>query len=179
MGIAEILDVGYELVGEFAVAEPAIVLTGNAPPGAEMDLVNTDGRVQPILLGPLAHPFGVAPLMLVDSRDNRTVVGAQFGGEGVGVGFKRKNGVVLADNFKFVDGAFAEFGEEKFPDAGRAAKTHGMNAAIPAIEIPDDTDAARAGSPDGKMDAVDAIDSLQMSAQFFVSVVMAAFAHEV
>ena len=50
VGVAEILHVGNELIGEFAIAEPAIVVFGNAAPGAEMDFVNGDRRFEPILL---------------------------------------------------------------------------------------------------------------------------------
>src|SRR5258706_504596 len=40
MGVAEILDVGDELLGEFAVGEPAIFFFWNAAPGAEVNFVN-------------------------------------------------------------------------------------------------------------------------------------------
>ena len=40
VGVAESLDVGDELVGEFGVGEPAIGVFWDAAPGAEMDFVN-------------------------------------------------------------------------------------------------------------------------------------------
>src|SRR5712672_852489 len=54
-----------------------------------------------------------------------------------------------------------------------------MNAAIPAIEVTDDADALRAGSPHRKVYALNAFDGDDMGAHLFVGVVMAAFAHEV
>src|SRR6266568_2716094 len=41
--VAEIHDVGDELVAELVVAEPAIVILRDAPPGAEVDFVDGDG----------------------------------------------------------------------------------------------------------------------------------------
>src|SRR5258707_511102 len=54
-----------------------------------------------------------------------------------------------------------------------------MDAAIPAIEVAHYADALGTGSPDGKMNAANAFQRDHMSAEFFVSVVMAAFAHEI
>jgi len=53
-----------------------------------------------------------------------------------------------------------------------------MDAAVPAIEVADDADAAGAGSPDGEVNAADTFEGNEMSAEFFISVVMAALAHE-
>jgi len=99
--------------------------------------------------------------------------------ESVRIGFQREEITVRADNFVFVNGAFAEFGEEEFPDAGRATRTHRMDAAIPVIHVADDADSARRGSPDRKMRSGYACDGVEMSAEFFVGVEMAAFANEV
>src|SRR5882724_813445 len=43
MCVAEIFDVGDELVAQFAVAQPPIVIFGDAAPGTEMDFVDGDG----------------------------------------------------------------------------------------------------------------------------------------
>ena len=84
-----------------------------------------------------------------------------------------------ADDFVFVDGAFGEFGNEKFPDAGRAAGAHGIDAAIPAVKVADDADALGAGGPNGEMNAANAFERFEVRAHFIVGVVVAAFAHEV
>ena len=54
-----------------------------------------------------------------------------------------------------------------------------MDAAVPAIEIPHNADAQRVRSPDREMHASNALERLYVSAQLFVSVVVAAFAHEI
>ena len=51
VGVAKAFHVGNELVGEFAVAEPAIAIFRDAPPRAEMNFVDTDGGVQPVFAG--------------------------------------------------------------------------------------------------------------------------------
>ena len=53
--VAEIFDVGDELVAEFAVGEPAIVIFGDAAPGAEMDFVDGDGRFEPVFFARAAR----------------------------------------------------------------------------------------------------------------------------
>ena len=50
VGVAEIFYIGDELIGEFAIREPAIVLLGDAAPGTEMDFVDGDGGFEPIFL---------------------------------------------------------------------------------------------------------------------------------
>src|SRR5580693_7324242 len=41
--VAQIFDVGNELVAEFAIGEPAIAFLGDAAPGAEVNFVDGDG----------------------------------------------------------------------------------------------------------------------------------------
>ena len=45
--VAEIFHVGNELIAEFAVGQPAIVIFGDAAPGTEMDFVDGDGLLEP------------------------------------------------------------------------------------------------------------------------------------
>src|SRR5271169_5087830 len=54
-----------------------------------------------------------------------------------------------------------------------------MNAAVPVVEAADDADAPGAGSPHSKVDTADAFESAEVRAELFVSVIVAAFAHEV
>src|SRR5256885_13107182 len=54
-----------------------------------------------------------------------------------------------------------------------------MDAAVPAIEVAHNTDAPRAGGPDGEVNAADAFECDQVGAEFLVSIVMAALAHQI
>lgn len=179
VGIAEVFDVRDELVSKFVVAKPAITIFRDAPPRAEMDFVDTNGGIQPVFARTFVHPARIRPMVLIDASDHRAVVRAEFGGKGVRIRLERENDVPLANNFEFIDGAFAKFGNEELPDAGRTAKAHRIDAAVPMIEIADDADAAGIRRPNGKMNAGDTIDSFHVGAEFFVGVVMAAFAHEI
>jgi len=179
MRVAEVFDVGDELVGEFAIGEPAVVSFGDAPPGAEMDFVDGDRRLEPVFLDAPGEPIGIVPFVVIEAGDDGAGVGAKFGTEGVGIGFKRQDVSGGADDFIFVDGAFGKLGEKDFPDAGSAAGPHGMDATVPTVEITYDTDALGAGGPDGKVNAADAFEGDDVGTEFFVSVVVAAFAHEV
>src|SRR5260370_4126859 len=120
----------------------------------------------------------VGPYVRIAIEEGRAGIGAKFGAERVGIGFEREHGAACADNFVFVDGAFAEFGDEEFPDSGRAARTQGIDAAIPVVEIANDADPFGAGSPDGEMHAADTFDRFERLAKLFVPGVPAAFPQE-
>src|SRR5439155_11178024 len=124
-------------------------------------------------------PVGVLPFVMIEARYDGAGVGAQFGAKGVGISFEREDVPARADNFIFVDGVFLELGEKNFPDARGAASAHGMDSAVPAVEVANDADALCAGSPDREVNAPNAFKRYDVSAEFLVSVVMAAFAHEV
>ena len=94
--VAEFLDVRNQLVGKFAIAEPAIVFLRHAPPGAEMHFVNADGLLQPVFLGALLHPVRVVPGMFVEPRDDRAGVRPQLRAETVRIGLQRQNIVLRA-----------------------------------------------------------------------------------
>src|SRR5207249_5702332 len=144
-----------------------------------MDFVDGNGRLEPVLLRALGKPIGVLPFVVIEARYDGAGVGAQLRAEGVGIGFEREDVAARADDFIFVDGVFLELREENFPDARGAASAHGMDADVPAVEVANDADALCAGSPDREVNAPNAFKCYDVSAEFLVSVVMAAFAHEV
>jgi len=143
-----------------------------------MDFVDGDGRLEPVLLRPARKPIGVLPFVMIEARYNRAGAGAQFGAKGVGISFERKNVPARTDDFIFVDGTFLELREKDFPDAGGAASTHRMDSAVPPVEVANNAYALCAGSPDREVSAPNAFKRYDVRAEFFVSVVMAAFAHE-
>ncbi len=177
--VAKLFDIRDQLVGKLAVTEPAIVLLGEAAPGTEMDFVNGDGGLEPIFLCALRNPIGVVPLIGVEPGDDGASIGPKLGAKAVGIGFEREDVAVRPDDFVFVDGSFRNFREKNFPDTRRTPRAHGMDATVPAIEIANDAHAPGAGSPNSEVNATEAFEGNEMSAEFFVGVVMAAFAHEV
>ena len=144
-----------------------------------MDFVNGEGRLEPVFARALREPIRVMPTISVEIGNDGAGVGAHFGTESVGIGFEGKHVVVGADDFEFIDRTFIKFGNENLPDARRAARAHGMDPAVPMIEIADNADAASAGRPDGKVDAANAFQGNEMSAKLLVGVVVAALAHEI
>src|SRR5260221_7375870 len=125
------------------------------------------------------EPVRIVPGMLAEPRHDGAGVWPEFRAETVRIGLQRQNVVLRAENLVFVNDAFGKFGHEEFPDAGGAARPHGIYAAVPAVEISDDADAPRIGSPNGEVNAGYAFKRFYMSAQFFVGIVVAAFAHQV
>src|SRR5258707_9063144 len=53
-----------------------------------------------------------------------------------------------------------------------------MDAAVPMIHVTDDADAASGRRPDGEIGAGNSGDGVEMCAEFFVGVVVAAFVHQ-
>src|SRR4029077_6684237 len=124
-----------ELVAEFAVREPPVRGFRHAPPRSKMHFVNGNWRFEPIFLYAILYPRGVVPPIILEARDDGSRIGAQLRPEGVGVGLERKYLTAGADDFVFVDAPFAQLRQKHFPNAGRAPGAHGMDAAVPAIEI--------------------------------------------
>ena len=121
----------------------------------------------------LLKPGGIVPLMRFEIADDGAGVRPQLGTEGVRVGFEGQKISVGAEDFVFVDGAFANFGKKKFPDAGRPTRTHGVDAAIPVIHITNNADATRGRRPDGEARSGNAGDRVEVRAKFLVGVVVA------
>src|ERR1700731_1101681 len=144
-----------------------------------MDFVDGDGRFEPVFLRAVRDPIGIGPFMGIETGDDGAGIGAEFRAEGEGIGFEWQNVAARTDDFIFVDGAFCELGDENFPETGGAASAHGMDAAVPSIEVAHDADAPCAGSPNGEMNAADAFECDHVGAEFFVSVVVAALAHQI
>lgn len=117
-------------------------------------------------------------MVTVEIDDDGAGFGAQFGGEGVRIGFESHHLAGAREDFEFVEAAFGESRDENFPDTG-GASAHRVDAAVPMIEIADDADARRVGRPDGEVHAGHSGDFAKVRAEFFVILEMSAFAEEV
>ena len=137
----EVLDVVDQVLGEVAVAQ---ALT----PGAEVDLVGahrTGVRVAP---GAALHPRAVVPRVgrVVDDRAGvRGCLGAPRHGVGLGA-----DDVVSAADLELVDVAGPDIGNEELPDPGAADHPHGVDPAVPCVEVTDDPDRLRPRCPHGE-----------------------------
>src|SRR5436309_2277924 len=167
------------MVAELPIGEPAIVMFRNAAPGTEMNFVDGDRRLEPVFPCAEGNPLGVLPFVVIEARNDRAGIGTQLRTERVGVSFQREDVTAWADDFIFVDSAFVVLRQEDFPDARGATSAHRMDPAVPAIEVAHDADAPCAGSPNSEVNTANAFERYHMGAELFVSVVVAALAHEV
>src|SRR5437870_11365271 len=95
---------------------------GDAAPRSKMDFVDGHGRLEPVFAGALREPGRVVPVVSVETCDDGAGVGAQFGAEGVGICFERKDVSVGSDDFEFIDCAFLNSGMKisQIPEEPRA-----------------------------------------------------------
>src|SRR4029453_3633511 len=70
---------------------------------------------------------------------------------------------------------FTDTGNKQFPNTAADELAHGVNAAIPAIEIADHTDALRVRRPDREVNTVVLTDLAEMRTKFFVKTPVLAF----
>ena len=143
-----------------------------------MDFVNADGRAERIATAALLEPLGIGPFEFLVVPNDGGVFWRDFVEGTVRISFDGEM-ALESFNFVFIESALAEAGDENFPDAGRAENAHGVEAAVPVIEIANDTDALGVGRPNGETDTGDTVQSAEMSAEFIVDAEFVALGEEV
>ena len=174
-----LLDVGNQFVGELAIGEPAVAFVRLAAPRAGVHFVNRHWRMEPVARGARCQPRGVVPFVAVDVANHRRRLRPQLRREAVRIGLQSQVVIHARENFEFVERAFVELRHEDFPDAARAASAHRIRAAVPEIEVAHHAHALRVRRPDGEMHAAHARHFAHVRAQFFVFLVMRAFARKI
>ena len=163
VGEAQRLQVVHQLMRQLAVVEKAPVV--RSAPGAEMDFIRRHRPDQPVAAAALLDPGRILPDMLVGLDYAGSGAWPQFEFLGIGIGLDVDvTGVALA-NFVLVQIARLQTGNEQLPHPGRAARTHGMAAPVPRIEIAHHADALGVGRPHGKAHSLDLVDRGGDSAQ--------------
>src|SRR5580765_2481770 len=122
-----------------------------------MHFVNAHRRSQRIALAPLLQPGLIAPLKLSRAPHDRGVLRRLFKEKTERIRLQHYVSVKIFD-LELVMRPFAHARNKNLPDTRRPKRSHGMTAAIPLVEIANDTDALRVGRPDGEAGAGDAID---------------------
>ncbi len=179
VGEARLLDVVGEERGHLPVGQPAVALLGHAAPGAEVDLVDRDGAVEPVRAGPARHPVGVAPLV-VEVPDDRGGARRGLGEEAERVGLLGDGAADLRGDVVLVERALAEARDEALPDARAVpAGPEGMAAGRPAVEVADDGDALGVRRPDGELRPRTAAGLHEVGAELVVELEVVAFFEEV
>ena len=177
MAEAHVLGVVHQLPGRFPVVQE--LAFGAAPPRTQMDFVDGHRLVQPVGGFTLLQPLGVAPRVGVGFGDDGGGARPHLELLAVGVGLEKDRPAVAVADFKLVQIAGAQIGNEQFPDAAAAAHPHRMHPAIPAIEVADDADPFGVGRPGRKQHAGDAVGFVRVRAQETVGVPVLAFAEQV
>src|SRR4029079_5330601 len=119
------------------------------------------------------HPGGVGPAITAQVIDHRGGLFAVLAKKGKRVAFQENRTTSGAD-LKFVVRVFTDTGNEQFPNAAADQLAHGVNPAIPAIEIPNHTDALRVRRPDREVNADVLTDLANMRTEFVVKAPMLA-----
>src|SRR5690606_35468613 len=88
---------------------------GALPPGAEMRLVDRHWRAPPVLPRALLEVFLVGPGKRRGVGDDGGSLRPQLRLAREGIGLKRQQLAVRADDLEFVDGARCQRGDEYFP----------------------------------------------------------------
>ena len=176
MGVAEIGDIGDELVRHRPEIQEAAV--GPAPPGPGVDLVDAHGLMHPVPFGPVREPIPVLPFEGAWRDDARGGVRAHGHRLAVGICLDQALPLVV-DELELIEVIRHQAGYEELPDPGCAPVAHGMPESVPAVEIADHACASQGRCPDGEAATADAVDFHGVRAQQAVDVVVSALAEQV
>src|SRR6476620_3310402 len=174
MGVTHLDDIRQKGIGQFEIAEETIPLLRFAPPRSEMNLVNAERTARHIFRASRLHPGGVGPAITGQVVDQRGGLLAVLAKKSKRIAFQENRATSGAD-LKFVVRVFADTGNEQFPNAAADQLAHGVNPAIPAIEIPNHTDALRVRRPDREVNASVVTELANMRTEFVVKAPMLAF----
>ncbi len=174
MGETEIAHVSWQLLGQFAIGEPAASLVGMAPPRAEMHFVDRDrGRPR---IGRLRS--GLGPRKRIEIDDDGRCLRPYLGGKRDRVGLQRQQFSLRTDDLVFVVVASLGARHKNFPEAV-AAHAHRVAAAIPVVEVADDADAPGIRREHGEAHSCHALKDHRVCAELVVKLQMVAFAKKV
>ena len=132
----------------------------------------------PVGLGAGRQPVGVTPGVIGLGLGEAGILRADLEGKGVGVDLDVGVAVLVAD-LEFVEFPRADPREEQLPDPRAAASAHGVDPAIPGVEVTDHADPLGVGGPDGEVHARDTGDGAGVGAEKAVGVPVPALAEEV
>src|SRR5215831_4805802 len=152
VGEAHVEYVVSELGSELAVGQGALMLFGDAHPGADVNFIDGDGALEGVAFGAPLEPVRIGPLV-VELPDDRGGARWTLLEDPEGIGFVGAVTVVMGIDVELVEGALGDAGEEALPDAGASACMEFVDTGDPMIERTDDRDFAGIGGPDAEAGA--------------------------
>ena len=174
VGEAAVLDVADELLGDLPVGQPG-------PPASQMHLVDGERAGVGVLRGALGHPFVVCPFV-AGIRDEGSGRRRHLRALGHRVGLLMPREVVVLD-LVLVPLALERSGDEDLPHSRRAERAHGVQAAVPTVEVADDPNGLGVGRPHREAHAADvaelAGEGLHVRAECFPQPLVAALREQV
>ena len=164
-------------MGELLIRQPARRVIARPTPAAEMHFVVRHRRVERVVFFALFHPLRVLPFVLRQVDDLRGGFRGTLCPEAVGIALLAREVAVF--HTVFVERAVFESRAEEFPEAAGNVLPHRVTTVVPIVELADDADARRVRSPDGEVDAADAVHFAQLRAELVVALPMSSFAEQV
>ena len=162
MGEAHPLHVGHQPIGQFAVAQPEMVI-GMTTPGAEVDFINRNRCIKLVglLTGRRLLNF------LRQAADQRGGFRAHLRFKSIRVGFHPQVPVGV-NQLELIQLAVVRAGNKQLPDARLFAQAHRVATAIPVVELTDHRHPTGVRRPDGKARPGHPVHDVGMGAQGFV-----------
>ena len=117
VGESQLIHVVGEAGRDLAIGERTVFLFGDAHPGAEMNFVDRDGRVQRVGSGALFKESSIAP-GVVKVPDHGSGARRFLGEKSHRVGFFSLVGVMSGVDMELVQRALVDAGDKAFPDSG-------------------------------------------------------------
>ena len=143
-----------------------------------MDFVDVERRMQPVEVLAFFQPRAVLPDMACRRSDAGGGVRSQLEFSGIGVGLDQHLAAVAVTDFEFVQAAGRKPGNEDFPHSRASQATHGVDAAVPAVEVADHADSLCVGRPYREAHARNAEAFHRLRAQHAVALIEPAFAEK-
>src|SRR5262249_18378715 len=137
VGEAHVAHIVGELGRRLPVAEGALAVFRDVPPGAQVHLVDAHGGVEALTARTLGEPARVAPLIAVEALHDgggARLVGLEA--EGIGIALQRERSTGAGADLELVTRAVLHARQEELPDAVARVQPHGMTAAVPRVPAP-------------------------------------------
>jgi hypothetical protein len=173
--VAELVHVFDQAMRGVAIAEPATIF--GAAPGAEVQFVDRDRRIEGIRARTIPHPCFVAPVV-IEGPHPRCRGGRRLGREGERIGLLEMTIALGGFDPVLVAAAVAGLRYDAFPDARTVpARSERMRLGIPARPVCDHRDVPCVGGPHGE--AMTGAVRLRMTAQAAIESRVGAFPEEI